>query len=228
LVELYRRLLARYGPQARPPHESPLVPLLRAILRQNTTEQNVAAAIDRLRAADLLDPWPLYELPLAELEELIQPAGSARVKAARLHSLLEILCQQFDGSLEAMFSTRMDTLREQLLAINGVGQEAADTILLEAGNLPTFPIDLSAHRIMKRHGWVDFEADYATLQEYFQAGLPQWVGAPDMPVDEPALYNELRVLLDRVGREHCRKAPRCTNCPLEPLLPPGGPLEPDW
>jgi hypothetical protein len=27
----------------------------------------------------------------------------------------------------------------------------------------------------------------------------------------------------RLGKEYCRKTPKCEGCPLEDLLPPGGP-----
>ena len=55
------------------------------------------------------------------------------------------------------------------------------------------------------------------LKEHFESGLPQDV----------ELYNEYHALLVEVGKEHCRKKPRCEGCPLADLLPPGGPQEPE-
>jgi endonuclease III related protein len=192
--------------------------MIGAILVQNTSWKNVEKAIDRLREEDLLEPHALYAVPPAELEEMIRPAGYYRIKARRLHNLLAFLVERYDGDLDRMFATRLSTLREELLALNGVGPETADSILLYAGNLPVFVIDTYTHRILARHGWVEFDIDYDGLQEHFESHLPEDV----------ALYNEYHALLVRVGHRHCRKTPKCDGCPLAELLPKGGPLEPDW
>lgn len=216
LGELYERLLSHYGPQGWWPGESPFEVLVGAVLTQNTSWKNVARAIENLREADLLDPVKLYEVDPEELAELIRPAGYFRLKTARLRNLLRFVVEQYDGSLDAMFATDLETLRHELLAINGIGPETADSILLYAGQLPTFVIDTYTHRVLARHGWIEFGLDYHTLQEHLHSSLP---------VEVP-LYNEFHALLVRVGNEHCRKQPKCEGCPLEPLLPASGPLDP--
>ncbi len=117
-----------------------------------------------------------------------------------------------------MFETALPDLRRQLLEVHGIGPETADSILLYAGLMPSFVVDTYTHRIFARHGWIGFEADYHELQDYIQHELPA-----DVP-----LYNEFHALLVRVGKDYCRKSkPRCAECPLREVLPPGGPLEPD-
>lgn len=218
LQEIYDRLLARYGPQSWWPGDSPFEVMVGAVLVQNTSWQNVEKAIRTLRNEDLLDPHRLYEVPLEELEGLIQPAGYFRVKARRLRNLLEVLVQRYDGSLEAMFSTSLPELREQLLSVSGIGPETADSILLYAGNLPTFVVDTYTYRVFSRHGWISFDANYEQIKESMEDGLAQDV----------AMYNEYHALLVRVGKECCRKSkPLCNGCPLADLLPEGGPLEPE-
>jgi endonuclease-3 related protein len=217
LEEVYDRLFAAYGPQNWWPGESPLEVLIGAVLTQNTSWANVAAAIDRLREADLLDPHALFALPPEQLEELIRPAGYFRVKARRLRNLLELLVGRYDGSLEAMFATGLETLRAELLSVNGIGPETADSILLYAASLPTFVVDAYTYRVFARHGWIDFDADYPTIKDHFESGLDRDV----------QLYNEYHALLVQVGKRHCRKKARCDGCPLEALLLEGGPREPD-
>ena len=56
-------------------------------------------------------------------------------------------------------------MRERLLAINGIGPETADAILLYAGGLPTFVVDTYTHRILARHGWIGYDASYRRHQE---------------------------------------------------------------
>jgi endonuclease III related protein len=218
LAAIYERLLAHYGPQAWWPGESPLEVMVGAVLTQNTSWKNVERALANLREAGLLDLQALYELPVEELAELIRPAGYFRLKAGRLRRLLELIFERYDGSLEAMFAENVHELRQELLGVNGVGPETADSILLYAGGLPTFVIDTYTHRVMKRHGWIDFETDYHGLKEHFESALER----------EVSLYNEFHALFVRVGNEFCRKQPRCDACPLREWLPEQGPLEPEW
>jgi endonuclease-3 related protein len=213
LEKVYQRLLDCFGPQQWWPAQSPFEVLVGTILTQNTSWKNVERAIDNLREAGALEPERLYQLPLGELEELIKPAGYFRLKAKRLRNLLRYLIERFDGSLEVMFATSLGTLREELLAINGIGPETADSILLYAGKLPTFVVDTYTYRVMARHGWIDFETDYHSLKDYFESSLER----------DPALYNEFHALLVRVGNEYCRKTPQCDECPLCDLLPDAGP-----
>jgi endonuclease-3 related protein len=218
LTDVYRCLFDFFGPQHWWPGETPFEVIVGAILTQNTNWQNVERAIHNLREADLLEPRALYDVPAEELEELIRPAGYFRIKAKRLRSLLEFLVQRYDGSLDAMFKTSLSELREELLNVHGIGPETADSILLYAGGLPSFVVDAYTHRILSRHGWIDFEADYHQIQDYIQDELPQ----------EVSLYNEYHALLVRLGKDYCRKTnPKCEECPLRELLPPGGPFEPE-
>ncbi len=217
LAEVYERLLAAFGPQRWWPGESPFEVLVGAVLTQNTSWQNVAKAIGRLKEAELLEPHALYGLTDEELEELIRPAGYFRVKARRLRNLLELVVTRYGGSLDAMFASDLDSLREQLLGVNGIGPETADSILLYAGGVPTFVVDAYTHRVLARHGWIEFEADYHTIKDHFESGLER----------DAALFNEYHALLVRLGKLHCRKKPKCEGCPLADLLPDGGPLKPE-
>lgn len=217
LKQVFDRLIAAYGPRQWWPADSPFEVIVGAVLVQNTSWQNVRKAIDNLRRNDLLEPHALDAVPIEELEELIRPAGYYRIKARRLRNLLDFLVDRYDGSLAAMFRTGLSELREDLLRVSGVGPETADSILLYAGGLPTFVVDAYTYRVMTRHGWIGFDADYYQIQDHFHSGLPQ----------DAALFNEYHALLVEVGKRHCRKRPICAGCPLADMLPPGGPLEPD-
>ena len=218
LTDVYRRLFDGFGPQHWWPGDSGFEMMLGAMLTQNTSWQNVERAIANLRQADLLEPHALYDVPVEELEELIRPAGYFRVKARRLRSLLEFFLTRYEGSLEAMFQTSLPELRQQLLGVHGVGPETADSILLYAGGLPSFVVDAYTHRILARHGWIGFDADYHQIQDHVQGELPR-----DVP-----MYNEFHALLVRLGKYYCWKSkPKCGQCPLREMLPPSGPLEPE-
>src|SRR5262245_51360404 len=116
LLEVYERLLARFGPQHWWPGDSPFEIMVGAVLVQNTAWRNVERAINNLREAGVMNPRALYALPPAELAELIRPAGYFQVKAKRLRNLLKVVIDEYDGSLDAMYGTSLEILREQLLA----------------------------------------------------------------------------------------------------------------
>jgi endonuclease-3 related protein len=211
LQEAYDRLFAAFGPQRWWPGESPFEVIVGAVLTQNTAWKNVEQALENLREAGLLEPRAMLSAGSEELAELIRPSGYYRLKARRLLNLVRMIVERYDGSLATMFAQPLDELRRQLLEVNGIGPETADSILLYAGNLPTFVVDAYTARVLKRHGWIDPEADYYAIQEHFLHGLPT----------DAALFNEYHALLVRVGKDYCRKQPRCEDCPLAPLLPGG-------
>ncbi len=212
LRDVFDRLLAAYGPQGWWPGESPFEVIVGAVLTQNTSWKNVEKAIANLRDSGVLSPQRLSALRHEELAELIQPAGYYRLKARRLMNLLNLLMTAYDGSLEAMFEADMSELREQLLSVNGIGPETADSILLYAAEIPTFVVDTYTARVLKRHAWIEAEADYHTIEDHFESHLEK----------DAALFNEFHALLVRVGNQHCRRQPKCEGCPLECMLPESG------
>jgi endonuclease III related protein len=215
LVQLYDRLYSAFGPQQWWPAKTRFEVIVGAVLTHNAAWRNVEQALANLRARRAMSPRALHQLPQPELAELIRPSGYFRLKAQRLQNLTGFLFKRYGGSLNRMFATELGTLRRELLAVNGIGPETADSILLYAGNLPTFVVDTYTQRVLKRHGWIDSSADYHAVKAHFESSLPT----------EAALYNEFHALLVRVGNQHCRKTPNCEHSPLADLLPDDGPLE---
>jgi endonuclease-3 related protein len=214
LREAHRRLLRRYGPLGWWPAETPLEVCVGAVLTQNTAWANVEKALANLRAAGLLgDARAMLALPEARLADLLRPAGYFRVKARRLRALLRWLVDRGGGDPAAALRGGTAALREDLLGVHGVGRETADSILLYAGGRPVFVVDAYTRRVVGRHGWSDGEAGYEDLRAFFERRLPR---------DAP-LYNQLHAEIVAVGKDHCRPVPRCEGCPLEGLLPRGGP-----
>lgn len=218
LEAAFERLAAHYGARRRQTAENPLAALLLAVLGAGPANERGIKTIENLREAGVTDARGLSELASDELIELIDPAGHAGKQAARLLTLARFVVERYEGSIESMFEADMETLRGELLALNGIGAETADSILLFAARRPSFVVDLAVHRVLKRHGWIEFEADSQALKEYVESGFDR----------DPERLAEFHDLLDLVGRQHCRKAPLCDGCPLAELLPVGGPLAPEF
>src|SRR3989338_6711878 len=130
LEEIYKRLLNKFGPQNWWPAKSRFEVIIGAILTQNTSWANVERAITNLREANLLVPRKMKDIPLRKLASLIKPAGYFNIKAQRIKSFIDFLFKEYDGNLDKMAKEYWLNLRLKLLAVNGVGPETADSILL--------------------------------------------------------------------------------------------------
>ena len=204
LMQLYRRLYRHYGDLQWWPGDSPLEISVGAILTQNTAWTNVEKAIQRLKEARSLSVRVLSRLPHKKLARLIQPAGYFNVKARRLKNFLSFLQHRYGGSLRKMFKRDSLRLREELLSVNGIGPETADSILLYAGEKPVFVIDAYTKRILSRHGILPYEESYDEFQGLFVKQLPRSV----------TLYNQYHGMFVNIGKDFCRKRPFCASCPL--------------
>ena len=245
--EFYVALYQAWGPQHWWPAESRFEMIVGAYLTQNTSWTNVELALRNLRDAQVLTVDGIRKLKLPRLERLIRSSGYFRQKAKRLKTFVAFLDRRYDGSLEQMFSQPTEKLREELLELNGVGPETADSILLYAGNHPVFVIDAYTRRILERHELLSEKADYENIRQLFQRSLrpvaeeqehkpPQaaeplesgFRGAVHLPsamstAHRTALvqvYNEMHGLIVGVGKHYCGKSqPKCDGCPLQPFLP---------
>lgn len=210
LEAYYARLLQRLGPQGWWPARTRLEVILGAILTQNTSWQNAALALKRLRKAGRLSLSSLRGTTKTELESFIRPAGFFRQKALTIRNFLNWLERDRQGSLTNLFTRPPAELRRELLQLKGLGPETVDAILLYAGRLPFFVADAYTRRILARHGLVPPETDYSAVQTFLHQHLP---------ADE-ALFNEYHALLVEVGKRYCkRQAARCDACPLQEFLP---------
>jgi endonuclease-3 related protein len=205
LKKTYKKLYTTFGPQRWWPGDTPFEIIVGAILTQNTAWTNVEKAIHNLKKAKLLTPGKLHDLSQDEIAKHIRPAGYFNIKAKRLKHFLNYLFDNYGGNLKKMFKKRTDALRRELLQVNGIGPETADSILLYAGNHPVFVVDAYTKRIFSRHRIIKADADYHDVQGLFMKGLPHDVN----------LFNEYHALIVKIGKDFCKnRKPLCNKCPL--------------
>src|SRR5215831_7948970 len=171
LVRYYSALHSRWGPQNWWPARSRLEVIAGAYLTQNTNWSNVEKAIANLRGARVLSIRGLREIPLRRLERLVRPSGYFHQKAQRLKTFIDYLDRNYHGSLDRMFAQPTEKLREELLTLNGVGPETADSILLYAGNHPVFVVDAYTRRIMERHEIITPKSGYEEIRTLVEHAL---------------------------------------------------------
>lgn len=199
---LLKELRDHHGTPQWWPADSAFEVMVGAVLTQNTAWTNVERAITGLRERGWLEAISLIEAPPEELAATIRPSGYYNVKTQRLRNLC--LTYLEEGGFEGMDTLPTPALRERLLAVQGVGRETADDILLYAFRRPVFVIDAYTRRIFSRLGWVEGNEPYDQLREAVEEAL----GADE------TTFNELHALLVLHGKDTCRPQPRCPECPV--------------
>lgn len=207
-MDIYSRLFSTFGRQHWWPGDGPFEVMVGAILTQNTNWGNVERAIENLKRAKALTPAAIHEMSHERLAGLIRPAGYFNIKAKRLKAFIEFFIEHYSGRVSRMRKVDTETLRLQLLSVNGIGPETADSMLLYALERPVFVIDAYTKRVLSRHGIMDGSESYERFQELFHTAL-----ACDVQ-----LFNEYHALLVRLGKDFCKPGPRCKGCPLSGLF----------
>ena len=200
---VFRRLLAHFGPQDWWPADTPFEVIVGALLIAQTSWRNVADAIRNLKREGVLTPHALAAIPLPRLRALVRPAGLYRTKPRRLQAFCRHLVRVAEGDLDRFFARDLKTVRAELLSLDGVGPETADSILLYAARFPTFVVDAYTVRIGRRLGLFD-TSRYEVAKAYFEERM-----TPDLN-----RYREFHALLVAHGKQICRPRPRCHVCPL--------------
>lgn len=203
-LDVYRRLLKQFGPQGWWPVQNGFSPpewevCAGAVLTQNTSWKNVEKALTSLKAAGITTPAKTLKVHNHVLKNHIRSSGYYTQKAHRLKALAGFVSQ---FSAERDFLKGVD--RDDLLAINGIGPETADSILLYAANRKFFVVDAYTRRVFSRFGMLKEKWDYDDIRTFFERSLPQDAG----------VYKEFHALIVTLGKRICRGAPLCAKCPL--------------
>lgn len=175
------------------PAESPAEVIEEAILTQNTSWKNVERAMEGLRGKGINEI-----LGDAGLRDRIRSAGFSVQKERYLRSVLGY----FKSTLENL-SLPPDT-RTELLELEGIGRETADSIALYAFHQRTIPVDSYTLRLFNRYFGANFtNKDY----EDIRASLTRLFNQEQLM--------ELHALTDEHCKEICKKIPRCNSCFLK-------------
>lgn len=202
---IYNKLLKSFGSQNWWPGETPLEVIIGTILTQNTSWNNVEKAIINLKKEGLLNVKGLKQISTKKLTHLIKAAGYYNIKAKRLKNFINYLSFTYGGSIKKMFKKDFLLLRSELLNLNGIGEETADSILLYAGEKPIFVVDAYTKRILQRHHLIEKDATYSQIQNFFMDNLKK----------DSKLFNEYHALLVYLGKNICTKRPYCEICPIK-------------
>ncbi|MCK5031313.1 MAG: endonuclease, partial [Thermoplasmatales archaeon] len=171
---------------------------------------NVEKALANLKSKNMLDIKKMVNVDIANLQNMIKTSGFFNQKAKRLKNLALYLHNNYHDNLDIFFNRDLYSVREELLSLNGIGPETADSTLLYAGNLPIFVVDAYTKRICERLP-LDTNISYNEIQHYFEEELSKKYSKKELT----QVYNELHALIVILAKNHCKKKPECSTCPLK-------------
>ena len=205
LTNIYESFFSHYGNPKWWPAKTPYEVIVGAVLTQNTNWNNVEKAIANF--GDKLSPEFILEINYESLIEIIKPAGFFNQKSKYLKAVTNWY-SKYNFSVETVQKNELHKLRSELLAVNGIGKETADSILLYAFGLPTFVVDAYTKRLLLRLPVELDNYNYDTIKKYFEINL----------LKDTELYNNFHALIVINAKNYCKKilsCQTCKNCPLE-------------
>tara|TARA_B100001964_G_C14253644_1_gene611194 strand:+ start:3861 stop:4619 length:759 start_codon:yes stop_codon:yes gene_type:complete len=177
-----------------------------AILTQNTSWKNVEKAIINLNKNNLININKILKINNKKLAEIIKSSGYHNQKAKKLKNFCSFLFKNYNSNVGLFFkNNNVEKIRNELLSINGIGPETADSMILYAAKKPIFVIDAYTKRIMNRISFK--ENNYDELQDLFMKNSN----------NNEKLFNEYHALLVELGKNICKKIPLCKQCPINKM-----------
>jgi endonuclease-3 related protein len=160
---------------------------LGAILTQNTSWTLVEKALINLSTHNCFSINEIKQKGKEILKELIRPAGYFNQKADYIFSFIEF----FEN-----LNNRIP-LREELLAVKGIGNETADSILLYGFKQAEFVVDAYSIRILLNLGLIKEKASYLEIKDLFEKNLDK----------DYKLFQEYHALLVEHAKRYYNRKP---------------------
>jgi len=186
----------------------PFKTLIITVLSQATADKNTVRAFENLSRRFSITPEALAKASVEEIENTIRVGGLYRNKSRVIKAISNVILEQFNGSLDFIYSLPLEEARRILLNISGVGPKTADVVLLFCAGKPTVPIDTHVNRVSKRLGLAAPKADYEGVRRALET------------LYSPEDYLLVHLLLISLGRKYCKaRKPLCKPCPVNTLCP---------
>jgi endonuclease-3 len=132
-----------------------------------------------------------------ELEHKIKKIGLYKNKAKNIYAMCRVLKERYSGHVP----TNMD----DLMSLPGVGRKTASVVLVEAFNIPAFPVDTHVYRVTRRIGLAEGSTADKVSDEMMKK-LPKYK------------WHLTHHLFITHGRETCiAQNPRCSHCAVKDL-----------
>ena len=139
-------------------------------------------------------PEEMIKLSVEEIQAIIRSCGLSKQKAKAIHSLSQMIIDQFHGEVPQTF--------KELESFPGVGHKTASVVMSQAFKHPAFPVDTHIHRCAKRWGLSSVK-NVKQTEEDLKALFPK------------KSWNELHLQIIYFAREYCPARGHVTaECPI--------------
>lgn len=177
-------------------YQTPFQLLVSTILSAQATDKSVNKVTE-----DLYEEYPdidsFLDLTMEEIENKIKKIGLYKNKAKSIYNMVRELRDNFEK--------QVPNTMEDLMTLSGVGRKTASVVLIEAFNIPAFPVDTHVFRVTKRIGLA-------------KENTPDKVSEEMMKQLSKDKYHLIHHLFITHGRETCTaKNPKCENCCINDL-----------
>lgn len=177
-------------------YETPFQLLISTMLSAQATDKSV-----NIVTKDLYMQYPdldsFFILSQEEIEEKIKKIGLYKNKAKNIYKML--------GDLKNKFNGQVPRNMDDLMSLPGVGRKTASVVLVEAFNIPAFPVDTHVFRITRRIGLAKGDTADKVSDEMMKK-LPKYK------------WHLMHHLLITHGRATCiAQSPKCEICNVNKL-----------
>lgn len=173
---------------------TPFQLLVSTMLSAQATDKSVNAVTKNLYK-EYPDLDSFLTLTQEEIEEKIKKIGLYKNKSKNIYKMCRELVERHNGEVPK----NMD----DLMSLSGVGRKTASVVLVEAFNIPAFPVDTHVFRLTKRIGLAKGSTADKVSDE-MMTKLPKHK------------YHLMHHLLITHGREICTaQNPKCSSCSLK-------------
>jgi endonuclease-3 len=179
--------------------DTPFQLLVATILAARCTDERVNR-VTKVLFVKYPDPAALAVAELEELEELVRPTGSYKVKAKAIQGAARELLARFGG--------RVPKTMAEMITLPGVARKTANVVLTMAYGIASGVIvDSHVMRVSQRMG-LTRQSKAERIEEELMRALPK---------DDWTHFGPALVLL---GRYVCKaQGPRCGECPMDDICP---------
>jgi len=173
-----------------------------SVLTQQTRWQNVLTALENLKSCGICSFEDIIKAPDETIQGCIRCTGFYRMKTKRLKAFAEFYCEKSEIS---GYWEKEDTakIRKDLLLVNGVGSETADSILCYALDRNSFVIDAYTENICSCAG-IPLKKD--KLKEVVEGAIRP----------ENSFYKKFHGWFVEYAKKYCNKG-ECENCKIRNL-----------
>lgn len=138
----------------------------------------------------------LKEADISDLENIIRPVGSFRVKSNHIKGIASLLCDKYNGIVPRD--------RDELINFPGVGRKTANVFLSEYYNDPFIAVDTHVERVSKRLKLCTKKDNVLSIEKKLMKVFPK------------ELWSRRHLQLVLFGRYYCKAVkPLCENCKLK-------------